>query len=160
MMPPSRDVEMATFGLKEDSGPRGSMMSMRGASAYSYYDDETPRSRPIRRWLDSFRRDPGRHITPAFAIQTPEDLNIASAPRLSDDLPHAEGVSARDSQSQDGHYFDLHAANVGTANTLLSRELKGRHLQMIAIGGSIGRRYFRDYGGRACCCTMLHHVGL
>lgn len=34
--------------------------------------------------------------------------------------------------------FDPHAAAVGTADTALARKLKGRHLQMIAIGGSIG----------------------
>lgn len=37
----------------------------------------------------------------------------------------------------DGHY-DMHAANTKTANTALARDLKGRHLQMIAFGGSIG----------------------
>lgn len=36
-------------------------------------------------------------------------------------------------------YYDLRAANAKTANTALARELKGRHLQMIAFGGSIGR---------------------
>ena len=38
-----------------------------------------------------------------------------------------------------GHpYYDLRSANLATAHSGLSRELKGRHLQMIAIGGSIG----------------------
>lgn len=37
----------------------------------------------------------------------------------------------------DRHY-DLKAANAKTANTALARELKGRHLQMIAFGGAIG----------------------
>lgn len=35
-------------------------------------------------------------------------------------------------------HYDLRAANAKTANTALARELKGRHLQMIAFGGSIG----------------------
>ncbi|RGP74788.1 aat family amino acid transporter [Fusarium sporotrichioides] len=34
-------------------------------------------------------------------------------------------------------FYDLRAANAKTANTALARELKGRHLQMIAFGGSI-----------------------
>lgn len=123
----SRDVEMAGLRPKEDSFAQGSVLSMPRGSAYSYAND--PRhAHPVRRWLDSFRRDPGRHVTPPTVMHTAEDRHRASmATRRSDDLPPSR------------HYFDLHAANVGTANTLLSRELKGRHLQMIAIGGSIGR---------------------
>ncbi len=34
--------------------------------------------------------------------------------------------------------YDHEAAARATANTTLSRQLKGRHMQMIAIGGSIG----------------------
>ncbi|KAJ4207084.1 histidine permease [Fusarium solani] len=41
----------------------------------------------------------------------------------------------------DRHY-DLKAANAKTANTALARELKGRHLQMIAFGGAIGTGLF------------------
>lgn len=36
-------------------------------------------------------------------------------------------------------FYDLPAANARTANSALVRDLKGRHLQMIAIGGSIGK---------------------
>ncbi|KAH6888406.1 amino acid permease/ SLC12A domain-containing protein [Thelonectria olida] len=39
-------------------------------------------------------------------------------------------------------HYDLRAANAKTANTALARELKGRHLQMIAFGGSIGTGLF------------------
>lgn len=38
--------------------------------------------------------------------------------------------------------YDLRAANAKTANTALARELKGRHLQMIAFGGAIGMSLF------------------
>jgi amino acid transporter len=149
-MRPSRDVELTDFrSPKEGSFAQGSL-SMRGASSlsyshnHSYYDtqDQQPRAHPVRRFLDSFRRDPGRHVTPASVMHTAEDrqrtasmMAQMAAARRSDDLPSLQRF-----RSRGGHYrdFDLHAANVGTANTLLSRELKGRHLQMIAIGGSIG----------------------
>ncbi|KAK3896518.1 amino acid permease-domain-containing protein, partial [Staphylotrichum tortipilum] len=73
--------------------------------------DNAPEKHTVRRWLDTFRRDP-------------------------------DASAGMERGRRGGHFFDLHAANVGTANTLLSRELKGRHLQMIAIGGSIGTGLF------------------
>ena len=69
-------------------------------------------------------------------LNTPEDINRASMAGRSDDVPSLDRVRSREHRGD--RYFDLHAANVNTANTLLSRELKSRHLQMIAIGGSIG----------------------
>lgn len=43
----------------------------------------------------------------------------------------------------DRHY-DVRAANARTAHTGLARELKGRHLQMIAFGGAIGEIGIED----------------
>jgi len=60
------------------------------------------------RIIDSFRRQPG-------ATVTPKELFTGGR-----------------------HMFDAEAAAAGTANNALARVLKGRHLQMIAIGGSIG----------------------
>ncbi|KAJ4198917.1 histidine permease [Fusarium solani] len=45
----------------------------------------------------------------------------------------------------DRHY-DIRAANARTATSALARELKGRHLQMIAFGGTIGTGLFVTSG--------------
>ncbi|KAG7293071.1 amino acid permease [Staphylotrichum longicolle] len=139
----SHDVELANFRPKEASFAQGSVLSMRAFSSRNHRssngDDDGQQAHPFLRWLDSFRRDPGRHVTPASAVYA-AGANRASTIRGSTDLPLPERGRSREHQSS--HYFDMHAANVGTANTLLARELKGRHLQMIAIGGSIGTGLF------------------
>lgn len=61
-----------------------------------------------RRMLDSFKRDPNMNMTPKGAM------------------------------GSDGKVFDVETAAQNTATSPLARRLKGRHLQMIAIGGSIG----------------------
>ena len=74
-----------------------------------YEGESTTRKRPIKnRIWDSFKRDPNARVT----------------------KPGAVGA--------DGKVFDVESAAQATAESPLSRRLKGRHLQMIAIGGSIG----------------------
>ncbi|KAI9874341.1 MAG: glyceraldehyde-3-phosphate dehydrogenase 1 [Pleopsidium flavum] len=69
-----------------------------------------------RRILDSFKRDPNAHATPKGTV------------------------------GADGKVFDAESAAQATADSPLSRKLKGRHLQMIAIGGSIGTGLFVGSG--------------
>ncbi|KAF2405520.1 amino acid permease [Trichodelitschia bisporula] len=68
------------------------------------------------RFMDSFRRDPNIHATPKGVI------------------------------GADGKVFDVESAAAATAESPLARKLKGRHLQMIAIGGSIGTGLFVGSG--------------
>ncbi|KAF2196422.1 amino acid permease [Delitschia confertaspora ATCC 74209] len=69
-----------------------------------------------RRVLDSFKRDQNYTITPKRAV------------------------------TGEGKVFDVETAAQNTANSPLARKLKGRHLQMIAIGGSIGTGLFVGAG--------------
>ncbi|KAI4207568.1 MAG: hypothetical protein LQ346_000500 [Caloplaca aetnensis] len=69
-----------------------------------------------RRAWDSFKRDPDAHIT------------------------------KRGQVGANGLVFDLESAAQSTAESGLARKLKGRHLQMIAIGGSIGTGLFVGSG--------------
>lgn len=84
------------------------------------YDDE-PSDGAASRIFDSFRRDPSRRVTPL----DPKDEGAMRA-----EAGRAEHDGLR--------YYDIHQANLQTAHSGLARKLKGRHLQMIAIGGSIG----------------------
>ncbi|KAE8446999.1 hypothetical protein EG329_011481 [Mollisiaceae sp. DMI_Dod_QoI] len=69
-----------------------------------------------RRFVDSFKRDPNATVT----------------------KPAETGHT--------GGGFDHQAAAQATANSGLARKLKGRHMQMIAIGGSIGTGLFVTSG--------------
>ncbi|KAL7929318.1 amino acid permease domain-containing protein [Trichoderma chlorosporum] len=97
------------------------------ATSYSITTNSRPRATRkkslSRRFVDSFRRVPGG---------LPMSGNHGY--HINDDGPDMAQVG--------GRFYDLRAANVRTANSALARDLKGRHLQMIAIGGSVGTGLF------------------
>ncbi len=74
-----------------------------------YGEVSQPHQRLHQRVWDSFKRDPNLHATPKGVI------------------------------GANGKVYDVEAAAQATADSPLHRKLKGRHLQMIAIGGSIGK---------------------
>ncbi|KAI8235253.1 General amino-acid permease GAP2 [Colletotrichum sp. SAR 10_96] len=144
MAPYNEDVELSTLKIKEDSLTLGSSYSMRREPIY----DPSPAPGVFARVLESFRRDPGQHPRPKHS---------------SIDMEEAGGGEERVLNGV--HYFDIHHANLQTSNSLLSRKLKGRHLQMIAIGGSIGTGLFvasgtaLEVGGPASLLIAFSLVG-
>ena len=88
----------------------------RNSQASAYYGESSVQRDGIgRRVLDSFRRDPNNSMTPKGTV------------------------------CADGKVFDVESAAANTASSPLVRRLKGRHLQMIAIGGSIGMHTVNKY---------------
>ncbi|KAG9253252.1 amino acid permease-domain-containing protein [Emericellopsis atlantica] len=120
-MAPPRDIELGTvntFKVKEESLAQGSSYSMRGEPDY----DDIFQPKRLGDFLDSFRRDPNTTFFPS---------------------DHLAQLETRSTHDHDGsHYYDLRLATLENAHTGLARKLKGRHLQMIAIGGSIGTGLF------------------
>jgi yeast amino acid transporter len=83
------------------------------AAGYSF-DEKLPNAPSLfRRFLDSFKPDSNARIAP--------------------NATHDSGAKV----------YDVEAAAAATAQSPLHRRLKGRHLQMIAIGGSIGTPLIR-----------------
>ncbi|KAK1835607.1 general amino-acid permease GAP1 [Podospora conica] len=147
------ELEMNRLSFKEGSVAPGSVWSAAREPAY-LYEDGGRRSRRDRgraavgHWFDQFRRDPNRRITPNGVVHAR--------------TPSGESVG----EERGMHYYDLAAANIGTVDTGLARELKGRHLQMIAIGGSIGTGLFvasgksLNMGGPASVLIAYGFIGV
>ncbi|KAK8180095.1 amino acid transporter [Phyllosticta capitalensis] len=84
------------------------------------YGEATTHKDPwTRRFIDSFKRDPNAHA----------------------EAPMSHGGDAGGAKE-----YDVENAAQATAESPLQRKLKGRHLQMIAIGGSIGTGLFVGSG--------------
>lgn len=156
-MPSSRDIELKLMPLKEDSLGIHHYNNMGSYAVASMrepmYEDAEPQGR-LGRWMEGFRRDPNQSITPKDHM---------------DELLAAEvgSISARPSMVRHGssHYFDMRLATLRTTQSGLARKLKGRHLQMIAIGGSIGTGLFvasgraLELGGPASVLIAYSFIG-
>ncbi|KAK5663374.1 hypothetical protein OQA88_3802 [Cercophora sp. LCS_1] len=183
-MATDRDLELNRLSFKTESGGGQDGGSIWGREPAYLYNDQRPRGRRERgsdalgRWLNSFRRDPNRRITPRIVVHSREDSERGTGSVRGGDYHdeddedddaggnHLEYVPSREREHQGAHYFDLAAATFYTANTSLSRELKGRHLQMIAIGGSIGTGLFvasgksLNMGGPASLLVAYGFIGI
>lgn len=153
---PNRDIDMKKmFPIKEDSVARGSTYTMREP----LYEDAAQPKR-LERWVDSFRRDPNQRITPEDPLEA-----IAAAEEAHPSHRSLLSGSGRAPSSYPGYYYDVRQANLQTAHSHLARRLKGRHLQMIAIGGSIGTGLFvasgraLEVGGPASVLIAYSFIG-
>ncbi|RYP38126.1 hypothetical protein DL767_002643 [Monosporascus sp. MG133] len=140
---------MSIFPIKEDSLAQGSTCTMREP----LYEDVVQPKR-LERWVDGFRRDPNQRITPNDPL---EEIAAVEAGSL-----HGPILARRGLQH---HYYDVRLANLQTAQSHLARRLKGRHLQMIAIGGSVGTGLFvasgraLEVGGPASVLVAYTFIG-
>ncbi|KAF7554269.1 hypothetical protein G7Z17_g3040 [Cylindrodendrum hubeiense] len=112
----TRDVEVIEMGELGTGGP--------GDEGATWNISAKQKEEPTMaaEWIDGFRR--------AEAPVHRKSRSGGYKPTSQPDVPVGD------------NRYDLVAANAKTANTALARELKGRHLQMIAFGGSIGTGLF------------------
>ncbi|KAK2611249.1 hypothetical protein N8I77_004609 [Diaporthe amygdali] len=138
-----RDIELNILNFKEDYSLANGESYLTREPTYEM-PRRSSRAGPgaWRRWVDSFRRDPHSRMTPKNAFTAnPGWPGVGPPAGPDDDDDDDDNV-----QNPGRSYYDVRAANYRTAHSLLARELKGRHLQMIAIGGSIGTGLFISSG--------------
>lgn len=94
------------------------------------------------------------------------DIKRKWSRRMTESFKRNRNASVTDAASFSAHHYDAEAAVQATALSPLLRRLKGRHLQMIAIGGSIGTGLFVGsgkalaYGGPASLLLAFSLTGV
>ncbi|CAI4216677.1 unnamed protein product [Parascedosporium putredinis] len=111
----------------------------------------------------------GSNIEMSTLKMREDSLQARSEPACNP-LDPKEEAAARAEAGRANHtgvrYYDIHQATLQTAHSGLARELKGRHLQMIAIGGSIGTGLFvasgqaLNHGGPASLLIAFSLIGI
>lgn len=103
------DVEKGSVSDVKDHASTSPSYSTNGGGEPNYEETTIIHQSFGRKLFESFKRDPNRTATPVGVI------------------------------GSNGRVYDGKGAAKATASSPLARRLKGRHLQMIAIGGSIGK---------------------
>ncbi|KYK58603.1 amino acid permease [Drechmeria coniospora] len=129
-MAPRSHVELKNLDIKAESVTQASTESTGEADdshhRWQRHQQPSPRlPRHVQRFVNSFKAD---------------DSSANFFP--SDHLSQVNSGGSAAPRGYGPYYYDLHLAAVESANTGLARKLKGRHLQMIAMGGSIGTGLF------------------
>ena len=78
------------------------------------------------------------HVPPTYEESDDHGRRNSFIQRIIDSFKRDPNAYVSKHVGADGKVFDLEGAAAATAASPLHRRLKGRHLQMIAIGGSIG----------------------
>ncbi|KAH7031164.1 general amino-acid permease GAP1 [Microdochium trichocladiopsis] len=119
------------------------------------YEDDEESPRFLARWADGFRR--AEHPQRSPSKGTFDEFSFADH--------HSTSLRPMLSRGSEAEYYDVRTANMQTAHSFLARKLKGRHLQMIAIGGSIGTGLFvasgrvLEVGGPASVLIAYSFIG-
>lgn len=114
-------VEMSEMGADKSSAPFTTTTSYAVSTAPKLPTRYDRQRTAGQNWVDSFRR-----------VRRSSQSSTGA-------VGHKGYYVTEGMDANNDRFYDLPAANARIANSALVRDLKGRHLQMIAIGGSIGK---------------------